>query len=100
MAEDKLDENGLTLKTANDIRDELVNGFKSIYGDDIILDSNTQDGQVIDIYTQMANGDSQKFFLVYVFRYYPVFHTYDNTKMFYRNFVEVRFQGDYFKLSY
>lgn len=54
MTEDKLDENGLTLKTANDIRDELVNGFKSIYGSDIILDSNTQDGQVIDIYTQMA----------------------------------------------
>ena len=53
MAEDLLNENGLTVKTANNIRDELVEDFQNIYGSDINLDSNTQDGQIIDIYTQM-----------------------------------------------
>lgn len=56
MSEDLLNENGLSVKTASDIRDELVNNFKDIYGEDINLDSNTQDGQLIDIYTQ-ANID-------------------------------------------
>lgn len=49
---DVLNENGLTISTANEIRDALVEGFKNIYGADLILDSNTSDGQIIDIFTQ------------------------------------------------
>lgn len=49
---DILDKNGLTLSTANEIRTALVDGFKAIYGADLILDSNTSDGQIIDIFTQ------------------------------------------------
>lgn len=50
---DLFNENGLTIKTANEIRNDLINGFKSIYGDDINLDSNTQDGQLIELLVQM-----------------------------------------------
>lgn len=50
---DLLNDNGLTVKTANEIREDLVNGFKEVYGSDINLDSNTQDGQIIDIFTQI-----------------------------------------------
>ena len=53
MTKDLLDETGLTLKSANTIREELVNGYKGIYGKDINLDSNTQDGQLIDLLTQI-----------------------------------------------
>ena len=53
MSEDKLDENGLSVKTFSDIRDELVNGYKNIYGNDIDLGSNTQDGQIINIFSQI-----------------------------------------------
>lgn len=49
---DILNGNGLTISTATEIREALVQGFKNIYGDDIILDSNTSDGQIIDIFTQ------------------------------------------------
>lgn len=52
MSEDLLNDNGLSVKTGKDIRDELVASFKEIYGDDINLDSNTQDGQIIDIFTK------------------------------------------------
>ena len=53
MSEDKLDENGLSIKTFNDIRDQLETGFKKIHGDDIDLGSHTSDGQVINIFTQI-----------------------------------------------
>lgn len=59
---DVLNENGLTVKTANEIREELVNGFKAIYGADLILDSNTSDGQIIDIFTQ-AGADIRELIL-------------------------------------
>ena len=51
---DELTENGLTLSTASEIRADLVQSYQGIYGDDIVLDSNTADGQLIDIYTQAA----------------------------------------------
>ena len=54
MVKDALNENGLSLLSANDIRNNLVESFKGIYGSDINLDSNTQDGQIIDIITQMS----------------------------------------------
>lgn len=50
---DELNENGLTTSTSSDIRAYLVEQYKRIYGDDIVLDSNTPDGQLIDIFTQM-----------------------------------------------
>lgn len=51
---DLLDENGLQVATSEEIQTDLENGYKSIYGDDIAIGSNTQDGQLIAIYTQMA----------------------------------------------
>lgn len=49
---DTLDENGLTLKTYDEIRDDLVTGYKKIYGDDIDLGSHTSDGQCLNIFAQ------------------------------------------------
>ena len=48
---DLLDENGLQVATSEEIKTTLENGYKSIYGDDIAIGSNTQDGQLIAIYT-------------------------------------------------
>lgn len=56
---DELNENGLTIKTANESRADFVSGYQDIYGTDINLDSNTQDGQLIDIYTQMATDNRE-----------------------------------------
>ena len=47
-----LDANGLTIDTLNETITGLENGYKVIYGNDIILDSNTPDGQQINIYAQ------------------------------------------------
>lgn len=51
---DELTENGLTVKTANELEADLIEGFKNIYGEDINLDSNTQDGQRIGLLVQMG----------------------------------------------
>ena len=51
---DELNENGLSLKSYQDIVDELVAGYKDIYGEDIEIDSNTADGQLINIFAQAA----------------------------------------------
>ena len=48
-----LDCNGLTLPTLNEIITFLENGFKTIYGNDINLNSNTPDGQLINIFAQL-----------------------------------------------
>ena len=48
-----LDCNGLTLPTLNEIITFLENGFKTIYGNDINLNSNTPDGQLINILAQL-----------------------------------------------
>lgn len=47
-------ENGIVVKTATELETELVEGFKEIYGKDINLDSNTQDGQRIGLLVQMG----------------------------------------------
>jgi len=49
---DTLDTNGLVVKTSTEIQTELENAYKAIYGDDIVLDSNSADGQLIGILTQ------------------------------------------------
>lgn len=49
---DELSAEGLEVKTLEEIREELVTDFKAIYGDDINVDQNSQDGQQINIYAQ------------------------------------------------
>lgn len=51
---DIFNDNGLQVATSTEIQTELENGYKNIYGNDIAIGSNTQDGQLIAIYTQMA----------------------------------------------
>lgn len=47
-----IDKDGLHTQSLAEIRDELVSGYKSIYGDDISVDSDTPDGQRINIEAQ------------------------------------------------
>ena len=49
---DLLDSTGLTLKTLSELVTELEDYLKIIYGDDINIEQNTQDGQSINIYSQ------------------------------------------------
>jgi uncharacterized phage protein gp47/JayE len=49
---DILDATGLTVETASEITSALTTGLQGIYGADINVDSNSQDGQTIGIYTQ------------------------------------------------
>lgn len=49
---DILDANGLQIKTASEIQQELVADLQAIYGPDINVASNSPDGQMIGIYTQ------------------------------------------------
>ncbi len=45
---------GLTVNSVNDIVAELTLAMQEIYGDDINVDSNSPDGQLINIYAQVA----------------------------------------------
>lgn len=47
-----LDENGLQIKSFNEVKEELTTGFRGIYGNDINIDSNSPDGQLIAILSQ------------------------------------------------
>lgn len=47
------DQNGLQTLTQNEIVDSLTQSFKEIYGEDINVDSNSPDGQIINIFAQM-----------------------------------------------
>lgn len=51
---DIIDANGLQVKTASEIRDELRNSFRAIYGVDINVDQNSPDGQIIGIMAQAS----------------------------------------------
>ena len=51
---DIIDADGLQVKTADEIRQELEDGFRNIYGADINLDQNSPDGQLVGILTQMS----------------------------------------------
>ena len=48
-----LDANGLQVVTQNEIVENLTSDFQDIYGEDINVDSNSPDGQVINIFAQM-----------------------------------------------
>jgi len=49
---DILDATGLTVKTAPEIRADLEDDFREIYGNDINLDQNSPDGQLVGILVQ------------------------------------------------
>ena len=49
---DIFDENGLQTKTLNELVSELEANLQSIYGNDINLESNSPDGQMVNIYSQ------------------------------------------------
>lgn len=49
---DLIDENGLQLKTFDVILDELKEKMKAIYGDDINVETNSPDGQMLNIFAQ------------------------------------------------
>jgi len=51
---DVLDENGLSLQSLSDLTTALKTDAKNIYGDDIVVDSDTPDGQTIGILAQAA----------------------------------------------
>ena len=48
-----LDENGLQIKSFNEVNEDLTTGFRDIYGNDINVDSNSPDGQLINILSQV-----------------------------------------------
>ena len=49
---DSFDSAGLTTKTLLELREELIEEFQDIYGDDINVDQNSPDGQQINIWAQ------------------------------------------------
>lgn len=49
---DLFNENGLQTATASELRQELETAFRSIYGEDVLLDSSTPDGQLLNIFVQ------------------------------------------------
>ena len=51
---DILDAKGLTLKTSQEIQEEIENGFRSIYGEQINLDPDTPDGQQVALLQQLS----------------------------------------------
>lgn len=51
---DVLNENGLQVKTYQEIRTDLETAFRNIYGQDINLDQNSPDGQIVGIMSQLA----------------------------------------------
>lgn len=58
---DKIDENGLQLKSYDVILSELTDAMKSIYGNDINVDSDSPDGQLLNIIAQQ-NTDQRELF--------------------------------------
>ena len=46
------DGNGLQVKTQNEIVSDLTQDFQTIYGEDINVDSNSPDGQMINVFAQ------------------------------------------------
>lgn len=54
MATDQVDASGLVLETLPEIKTNLETGLKTIYGPDIVVASNSPDGQIIGIFAQAA----------------------------------------------
>lgn len=60
-----IDENGIHIDSLSDIVSNLNTSFQTIYGQDIILDSNTPDGQMINIFAQSKEDTLQMAVNVY-----------------------------------
>lgn len=60
------DANGLQLVTQNELVDNLTQAFQTIYGADINVDSNSPDGQIINILAQMLEDYYETLNQVYV----------------------------------
>ena len=54
-----LDKNGLTLETRQEILDYLKTNWQNIYGNDVSFDSNTSDGQLLEIFTQACIDNNE-----------------------------------------
>jgi hypothetical protein len=52
MADNYIDKDGLHTQTITEIKEQLTSAYKGIYGDDITVDSDTPDGQRINIEAQ------------------------------------------------
>lgn len=53
------DGNGLQVKTQREIVEDLTQDFQIIYGEDINVDSNSPDGQMINVFAQAAEDQLQ-----------------------------------------
>ena len=60
-----IDDAGLHIPTYADIRDDLVEQFKSIYGQDIYLENDSQDYQMISVFTLKTYDTMQLLQIVY-----------------------------------
>ena len=60
-----IDDAGLHLPTYADIRDDLVNQFKKIYGQDIYLENDSQDYQMISAFALKTYDTMQLLQIVY-----------------------------------
>lgn len=60
-----IDDAGLYIPTYNDIRDDLIERFKNIYGQDIYLDNDSQDYQMISAFALKTYDTMQLLQIVY-----------------------------------
>lgn len=61
----RISENGIQIDDLYTIQNRLVSAFKSIYGDDVNLDSDTPDGQLLGLFSQeLANVHQAVSFIV------------------------------------
>lgn len=60
-----IDGNGLQIKTVNEIIASLTAGMQAIYGSDINVDSNSPDGQLINIFAQAGIDNLELLLQVY-----------------------------------
>ena len=65
-----IDTNGITTPTYDDYRNYLAENFRAIYGDDLYLEPDSQDGQLISIYALALYDTSQAIAAAY--HSYPV----------------------------
>lgn len=65
MPPSTLDQTGLTIEPKAQIAQDLIDAYKLIYGNDINVDSNSPDGQLINIYAQSISDFLELLFGTY-----------------------------------
>ena len=65
MATNSLTASGLTIEQLSDIINDLTTGYTTIYGPDINLESNTPDGQMMNIYATALEDNLELLQVVY-----------------------------------